>query len=87
MRKIDKIIMEEIDAVAAFNDINKRNPLTPWDPETRMDRMNPGNAARVKGGARFSKGKAPKYHSYQDWLDNYKPDGISWDEYNNMELD
>lgn len=79
--RIDRIIRESIEDF--LNGINQRNGgLTPWDAETKMDRMHPSNASR-------SRGSVPtmdvRYHSYNDWVRNYKPQGISYQKY--MEMD
>lgn len=86
--RLHRVIMESInkmdmDVVDAFKDINSRNPLTPWDPETKMERMRPGNAARAMN---IKPAKDFKIHTYDDWVRNYKPQGISWKEYEKMEL-
>ena len=81
--RIHRAIMESIeDTVKEFEKINSRHQLTPWDPATKMDRMRPGKAAR----AEYKQPKDFKIHSYDDWVRNYKPQGISWKEYNNIEL-
>ena len=86
---IDKVLAEQdgdVDAVDFFNGINRQHGnLTAWNPETKMERMNPGHAARVNGGARFSKGKEPRYHSIKDWQDNYPH--LKWKEYCDLDLD
>lgn len=81
--RIREIIREEVDAMKFFDGINRSNGgLTPWNPETKMDRMQPTNASRAK--------KLPtndfKIHSYQDWIRNYKSKGISYGEYMKMDL-
>ena len=69
--RIGEIIREEIDALDFFNGINKSNGgLTPWDAETKMDRMHPSNASR-------SNGSVPTrdygvIRGYNDWRDNFK---------------
>ena len=83
-KRISEIIREEVDALDFFQGLNSRsNSLTPWDVDTKMDRMQPSNAMRSKGTM------APRdvhYHSYQDWVRNYKPQGISYQQYREMEL-
>ena len=83
-KRISEIIREEVNALDFFNDLNSRsNSLTPWDASTKMERMQPSNASRSNGsmGAR-----EVKYHSYLDWVQNYKPQGISYQQYREMEL-
>jgi hypothetical protein len=82
--RIGEIIREEIDALDFFNGINKSNGgLTPWDAESKMDRMQPSNAMRSKGSM---SPREFKMHTYQDWVQNYKPKGISYQQYREMEL-
>ena len=76
--------LNESDAVDFFNGLNKANGgLTPWDSETKMERMHPGNAARANYIP--SKGNF-KLHSYQDWVKNYKSKGISYSDYMKIKL-
>ena len=81
--RIREIIREEVDALDFFKGINSSHGLTPWNDETKMARMKPTNAA-------CSQGSVPtrefKIHSYQDWIKNYKPQGISYGEYIKMEV-
>ena len=82
--RIHRVLMETLDdTVKEFEKINSRHPLTPWNPATKMERMKPGNAARSKGTI---PSKDFRIHSYDDWKANYKPQGISWEEYKNMEI-
>jgi hypothetical protein len=82
--RIREIIREEVDALEFFNGINQSNGgLTPWDAETKMDRMHPSNASR----ANYIPPRSDfKLHTYADWVKNYKPKGISYQQYRNMEL-
>jgi hypothetical protein len=83
-KRIKEIIREEVDALEFFNGINQQNGgLTPWNPETKMERMRPSNASRANY---IPPNKDFKLHSYEDWVKNYKPQGISYQEYRNMEL-
>ena len=82
-KRIREIIREEVDALEFFNGINDRNGgLTPWNPDTKMERMQPSRASRAN--------KLPtndfRVHSYADWIKNYKPKGISYQEYMKMEI-
>lgn len=81
--RIREIIREEVDALDFFKGINASHGLTPWGAETKMDRMQPSNAARSQGSI---PSREFKLHSYQDWIKNYKPQGISYQEYIKMEL-
>lgn len=82
--RIHRAIIESIeDTVKEFEKINSRHQLTPWDPATKMDRMRPTNASRAMCNTPV---KDFKIHSYDDWVRNYKPQGISWKEYNSIEL-
>lgn len=81
--RIREIIREEVNALDFFKGINASHGLTPWDAETKMDRMQPSNAARSQGSI---PSREFKLHSYQDWIKNYKPQGISYQEYIKMEL-
>ena len=82
--RMREIIREEIDALDFFNGINNQNGgLTPWDAETKMDRMQPSNASRSYGNVPT---KEFKIHSYQDWLKNYKGKGISYSDYIEMDI-
>ena len=83
-KRISEIIREEIDALDFFQGLNDRsNDLTPWDSEGKMDRMQPSQAARSKGSMPPSE---VNYHSYADWLQNWKPRGISYSKYMQMEV-
>lgn len=83
--RIHKALMESLeDTVKEFERINSRHPLTPWDPATKMERMKPTSA-------QYAECKPPrdpefKIHSYYDWKTNYRPQGISWEEYKNIEF-
>ena len=82
--RISEIIKEEIDALDFFQGLNNRsNGLTPWDSGGKMDRMQPSNAMRSKGSM---PPREFKIHTYQDWVQNYKPKGISYQQYREMEL-
>lgn len=81
--RIREIIREEVDALDFFNDINQQHgSLTPWDAETKMDRMQPSNASR----ANCMPSRNVNYHSYADWVKNYKGKGISYQEYMQMDI-
>ena len=83
-KRISEIIREEVNALDFFNGLNKSNGgLTPWDASTKMDRMQPSNAMRSNGSM---SARDVKYHSYLDWVQNYKPKGISYQQYREMEL-
>ena len=77
--RIREIIREEVDALEFFNGINQQNGgLTPWNPDTKMERMQPSNASR----ANYIPPKDDfKLHTYADWVKNYKPKGISYKDY------
>lgn len=83
-KRIHEIIMEEVNALDFFNGINQQSgELTPWNPETKMERMQPSNAARSRGSVPSGEFRI---HSYADWIKNYKPQGISYSEYMKMEI-
>ena len=83
-KRISEIIREEVDALDFFQGLNSRsNSLTPWDVDTKMDRMQPSNAMRSKGSM---PPREFKMHTYQDWVRNYKPQGISYQQYTEMDL-
>ena len=70
-KRIHEIIMEEINALDFFNDINKQSGgLTPWDAEGKMDRMQPSNAARSQGSAPTN--DYGVIRGYNDWRENFK---------------
>ena len=72
------------DMVDFFNSLNKRGGgLTPWGKEGREERFMPSNASRSKGTIPT---KDFKIHTYQDWVGNHKPNGVSYAEYMKMEL-
>ena len=83
-RRIREIIREEVDALDFFNGINQQSGgLTPWNPDTKMERMQPINASR----ANYMPPRSDfKLHTYADWVKNYKPRGISYSEYMKMEI-
>ena len=83
-KRISEIIREEIDALDFFQGLNNRsNDLTPWDSEGKMDRMQPSRAARSKGSVPTNDFRV---HSYADWFQNWKPSGISYSKYMQMEV-
>ena len=83
-KRISEIIKEEIDALDFFQGLNNMsNDLTPWDSEDKMDRMQPSRAARSKGSVPTNDFRV---HSYADWLQNWKPRGISYSKYMQMEV-
>lgn len=83
-KRISEIIREEVNALDFFNNLNQRSgDLTPWDSETKMDRMRPSNASRSKGSIPTNDFRV---HTYQDWVQNYKPKGISYQQYREMEI-
>ena len=83
-KRIRQIIREEINALDFFKNLNSQSkPLTGWDSSTKMDRMNPGNAARSKGTIPT---KDFRIHTVEDWRENYKPKGISYQQYLKIEL-
>ncbi len=66
--RIDRFIRESIEDY--FNDLNSMDELTPWDSETKMDRMKPINAHR-------SRGSVPTrdygvIRGYKDWKENFE---------------
>ena len=68
MARIDEIISKSIrDYLIKEVVVDK---FTPWDPDTKMDRMQPGNAARSKGTAH--NGDFGVMRGYNDWKDNFK---------------
>jgi hypothetical protein len=78
-KRIREIIREEVDALDFFNGINQENGgLTAWNPETKMERMQPSNASRANY---MPPKKDFRLHSYDDWVKNYKPKGISYKDY------
>ena len=81
--RIREIIREEVDALDFFGGINASHGLTPWDAEGREERFKPSNASRSQGSVPT---RDFKVHSYGDWIKNYKPKGISYQEYMKMEL-
>ena len=83
-KRIREIIREEVDALEFFNGINQSNGgLTPWNPSTKMERMQPSNASR----ANYTPPKKDfRLHSYEDWVTNYKPNGISYRDYIDMKI-
>ena len=83
-KRIREIIREEVSALDFFNGINQENGgLTAWNPETKMERMQPSNASRANY---MPPKKYFRLHSYDDWVKNYKPKGISYKDYIDMVL-
>ena len=77
--RIREIIREEVDALEFFNGINQSNGgLTAWNPETKMERMQPSKASR-------SNGSVPTrdygiMRGYNDWNANFK-DSMTYPQY------
>ena len=70
-KRINEIIKEEIRALDFLNGLNKSNGgLTPWDAETKMDRMQPSNASRSKGT--MPPREYGVIRGYNDWNKNYR---------------
>lgn len=77
MARIDEIIKSTIDSYLLREMVV--DTFTPWDEEGKMDRMQPGNAAR-------SQGTAPTrdfgvVRGYKDWSDNFKASGMDYPSY------
>lgn len=84
---IDKIITESINKVIEAKVVDTFTPYTP--EQAKINKMgigrmgNPSYDAVKKANTRA---KNVNYHSYNDWKANYKPKGISWEEYDKMEI-
>ena len=78
-RRIREIIREEVDALDFFNGINQRSgELTPWNPDTKMERMQPSNAARSSGSVPTR--DIGVMRGYNDWSKNFR-DAMSYPQY------
>ena len=78
-RRIREIIREEVNALDFFNGINQRSgELTPWNPDTKMERMRPGNAARSKGNIPTK--DIGVMRGYNDWNKNFR-DAMTYPQY------
>lgn len=70
-KRIREIIREEVDALEFFNGINQSNGgLTPWNPDTKMERMQPSNASRSNGSVPTR--EYGVIRGYNDWSANFK---------------
>ena len=84
---IDRIITESINKVIEAKVVDTFTPYTP--EQAKINKMgigrmgNPSYDASKKADTRA---KNVNYHSYDDWKANYKPKGVSWKEYNEMEF-
>lgn len=79
--RIHEIIREEVDALEFFGNLNHGHELTPWNHETKMDRMHPSRASRSNGS--MSPNRDVIYRGYDDWDMNYR-DRMSYPDYCKM---
>ena len=78
-KRIHEIIMEEVNALDFFNSINQQSgELTPWNPETKMERMQPSNAARSRGSVPTK--DIGVIRGYNDWSKNFR-DAMTYPQY------
>lgn len=92
--RINQIIEGEIEDF--FRNLNRQSDWNSWDEtddkngisheEGRRQRFQPINAARAPYIPTPEKYKIGKLHTYEDWRDNYKPKGISYQQYKEMEI-
>lgn len=68
MSRIDEIIKETINNYIVNETVVDK--FTPWDPESKMDRMQPSNASRSQGTAPTN--DYGTIRGYNDWKDNFK---------------
>ena len=84
---IDKIITESINDFIKENVVDK---FTPYSKEqaaiNKMGVGRMGNPSYNKANKADTAAKSAKYHSYNDWAANHKPKGISWADYQKMEI-
>lgn len=82
---INRIITETINRyLREAKVVDKFTPYTPDEAEQNkrgIGRM--GNPSYDKAKKADTSAKPVKYKSYDDWKNNYKPNGISWSEYKN----
>jgi hypothetical protein len=81
---INRIITEAINDILNEKAVDKFTPYTPEEAEQNkrgIGRM--GNPSYDKAKKADTSVKPVKYKSYDDWKNNYKPNGISWSEYKN----
>ncbi len=78
-KRIREIIREEDDELDFFNGINQENGgLTAWNPETKMERMQPSNAARSRGSVPTK--NIGVIRGYNDWDKNFR-DAMTYPQY------
>jgi hypothetical protein len=78
-KRISEIIREEVNALDFFKALNQQSgELTPWDAETKMERMKPTNAMKSKGG--IPTRDYGVIRGYNDWSENFR-DRMTYPEY------
>ena len=84
---INKIIKETIDEYLNETEVKQ---FTPYSKEqaaiNKMGIGRMGNPSYDRANKAPTAAKSIKYHSYNDWFKNYKPKGISWADYQKMEI-
>ena len=84
---IDKIIKETIDRFLKEDEVKQ---FTPYSKEqaaiNKMGVGRMGNPSYDRAKKADTAAKPTKYHSLEDWRANYKPKGISWDDYQRIEF-
>ena len=89
---IDRIITESINKVLAEAEWSEVHGSVGGPYSKEQAAINKAAIGRVGNRSYDNAKKADtraknvNYHSYDDWKANYKPKGISWKEYNEMEI-
>ena len=84
---INKVIKETIDKYLRETEVKQ---FTPYSKEqaaiNKMGVGRMGNPSYDKAKKAPTAAKSAKYHSYNDWVANHKPNGVSWADYQKMKF-
>lgn len=87
MNIIEQAIQESINEFLNENIVDKFTPYTPEQAKiNKMGIGRMGNPSYDKANKAYTTANTVKYHSYNDWYENYKPKGVTWAEYQKMEI-
>ena len=86
-KRLNQVIKESINKVLREGVVDTFTPYSKEQAAINKAAIgNVGNPSYDAANKANTKAKNTNYHSYNDWVVNYKPKGISWAEYNSMEI-